>query len=448
MSVEDQSTAAALAEWAAGFVPGEEDLALARRALIDTLAVARAADGHALAPLAAKLGEAGRLATLAHVLDYDDLHLPSTTHVSAVCVPVALAAGGDARAYLAGAGVMARLGTMLGWSHYSQGWHVTCTAGAPAAAVTAAVARGLDAEATARAIALALPAAGGVQRAFGSAAKSLQVGFAADAGVRAADLAAAGASADPAALDQWIGLVGGSAQAFAAAPAVPGGLAIKAYPCCYALQRPIEAAREALGGEPVPAEQVVGVTVRLDEDVMRPLIHHRPRTGLEAKFSLEYAIAAAILDAHPGLASFGDEAVARPEARSVVELVRIEAAPGGGDLLSGQVEVAIELAGGATRAAAVELPRGAPDRPLDEAALRQKVTDCAGADAAELLAADWLSSGSHLLWDRVSGDERAGGRGRSEDGGADPPRPQRAGADRRPRRQRREGDRDGAGLRL
>src|SRR5487761_1241597 len=101
----------------------------------------------------------------------------TSSHISAVCVPAALAAGGDARAYLAGAGVMARLGVALGWSHYASGWHVTCTAGAPAAAVAAAVALGLPPDRIATALALAVPAAGGVQRAFGSSGKALQVGF-------------------------------------------------------------------------------------------------------------------------------------------------------------------------------------------------------------------------------------------------------------------------------
>lgn len=389
VGAEGRDTALELAEWATGFVPDEDDLALARRSLVDTVAVTRAAAGNPIEPLAAQLGEAGRMVTLAHVLDYDDLHLPSTSHVSAVCVPVALACGGDARAFLAGAGTMARLGGMLGWAHYSQGWHATCTAGAPAAAVTAAVARGLDAEATARAIALALPAAGGVQRAFGTASKSLQVGFAADAGVRAAALAAAGAQANPAALDQWLDLVGGTPRAFEPTPAVPGGLAIKPYPCCYALQRPIEAARDALSGETVAAEDVAAVAVRLDEDVLQPLIHSHPATGLEGKFSLEYALAAALLDGRPGFASFEDAAVARPAARALIERVRVETSPGGGGLLSGTVEVEIELAGGETRAAAVELPPGAPGNPLDAAAFAAKVGDCAGEDAQGVLASDW-----------------------------------------------------------
>ena len=202
-------TAEALARWAHDLRPSPEDLALAERSLLDTMAVTLAARQDPLAGLAAALPDAARWAAVGHVLDFDDLHLESTAHVSVVCVAATLAVGGDARAYLAGAGVMARLGTALGWTHYARGWHATCTAGAPAAAVAAAVALELPAERIATALALAVPAACGVQRAFGSAAKPLQVGFAADAGVRAARLAAAGADADPGAVDQWLRLVGG-----------------------------------------------------------------------------------------------------------------------------------------------------------------------------------------------------------------------------------------------
>src|SRR5438309_6179286 len=203
------SVAVALARWAADLEPEPGDLELADRSLLDAVAVTLAARRHRVARLAASLPEGARWAVAGHVLDFDDLHMPSTTHVSVVCVPTALATGGGARAYLAAAGVMARLGTALGWRHYSAGWHATCTAGAPAAAAGAAVALGLDAERIATAMALAVPAAGGVQRAFGTDAKSLQVGFAVDAGIRAGRLAAAGATADTRAVDVWLELVGG-----------------------------------------------------------------------------------------------------------------------------------------------------------------------------------------------------------------------------------------------
>ena len=266
---------------------------------------------------------------VAHLIDYDDLHLPSTSHISAVCLPAALAVGGDTRAYLAAAGVMARLGEMLGWAHYDAGWHATCTAGAPAAAVAAGLALGLDVEQLANAISLAIPAAGGVSAAFGTDGKALQVGFAADAGVRAARLAHRGATADPAALDQWLALTRGHRRPIRHAPAIPGGLAVKAYPCCYALQRPIAAVRTAIGERRLRVSEIDTIRVTLPEDVLRPLIRARPRSGLEGKFSLHYAVAATILDRHPGLLSFSDAAIGRPEAQRLLEHVAIDATPGG-----------------------------------------------------------------------------------------------------------------------
>jgi len=176
-------------------VPSADDLALADRALLDTVAVGLAAHEEPILGIAAVLPEEAQWAVACHMLDFDDLRMPSTTHISTVCLPVALSLGGGTRSYLAGAGVMARVGIALGWPHYAAGWHATATAGAIGAAAGAAVALGLDADGVGRAMALAVPTAGGVQRSFGTHGKSLQVGFAAHACVRAARLAAAGASA-------------------------------------------------------------------------------------------------------------------------------------------------------------------------------------------------------------------------------------------------------------
>ncbi|MFC8502611.1 MmgE/PrpD family protein [Pedococcus sp. NPDC057267] len=374
------SPAHELADWAASLTPTADDLALADRALLDTVAVAVAAREHPVTRIASDLPDAARWAVAGHVLDFDDLHMASTTHVSVVCVPSTLATGGDARAYLAGAGVMARLGTALGWPHYSAGWHATCTAGAPAAAVAAGTALGLDAGRLADAIALALPAAGGVQLAFGSDTKSLQVGFAAEAGVRAAALAAAGATADPGALEQWIDLVGGDPAALdLGGPAVPGGLAIKVYPCCYALQRPISALAD-LARDGLDPATVTRVVLRTPRGTVAPLTHHRPQTGLQAKFSLEYAAAAALLDTHQGFASFTDEAVRRPEAQRLVELVEVELSEGGDWLLAGELEAQVHT-GATVRQARLRLPPGSPDRPPTREELATKVADClAGTD--------------------------------------------------------------------
>ncbi len=367
--------AADMATWAASVAPGPADVELADRALVDTVAVTLAAVDDPVAGWTAELPAELRWAAVGHVLDFDDVHLPSTSHVSVVCVSAVLACGGGAREYLAAAGVMARLGAALGWEHYHAGWHATCTAGAPAAAIGAGLALGLDVDGLARAMALAVPAAGGVQRSFGTAGKSLQVGFATSAGVRAARLAAAGASADPAALDQWFTLVGGSGALDLDGAIVPDGLAVKLHPCCYALQRPISATRAL---PPVAVDEVAAVRVATPRSALQPLIHSAPSTGLEGKFSMEYAVAAAMLDGFPGRASFTDAAVARPSARQLVERVDLRPEPGGTGILAGDVRVTVERTDGSTDEAVLDVPAGHPCRPPSEAELAAKVVDCVG----------------------------------------------------------------------
>ena len=380
--------AAALAHWAVTTEPSPADLELADRSLLDTVAVALAARTHEIRPVVDALEtRAARWAALAHVIDFDDLHLPSTTHISTVCVPVALATAGHdgdraARAYLAGAGVMARLGTALGWEHYTQGWHATTTSGAIAAAVVAGVAHGLTETQLTNAIALAVPASGGVQRAFGTDAKSLQVGLAAQAGVQAAQLAGAGASADPRAVEAWMSLLGGDpTHPLVDDPAshptmIPDGLAIKVYPACYALQRPIGALRETAGG-PLAAQEVTAIRLNTPRGTVTPLVHSRPQTGLEGKFSLEYAAATALLDDHSGFWSFEDEAVQRPDAQRLVELTEITLTDEAGDgLLLGAVNVEVDLADGRTVTGSLDLPPGSPGKPPTAQEMTAKVEDC------------------------------------------------------------------------
>lgn len=390
------SITTALAEWAVSLEPGTQDRALADRALVDTVAVGLAARTEPILDIAAVLPEEAQWAVACHVIDFDDLHLPSTTHISTVCVPVALSLGAGARSYLAGAGVMARVGTALGWPHYSAGWHATTTAGAIGAAAGAAVALGLDSDGVSRAMALAVPAAGGVQRSFGTDGKSLQIGFAAHAGVRAARLAAAGASADPYAVDDWILLLGGSAaRVDLARPAIiPDGLAVKLYPCCYALQRPIGAAA-ALRAGGVDLSSLRRIVVRTPKVTVKPLIHSRPRTGLEAKFSLEYAVVAALLDEHIGFATFSDAKVGRPAVTRLIELVEVELTEGGDHLLAGEVDIAVHTDEGVHRAALAH-PPGSPQNPPTDQALRLKIADCLAGIPVQASDITWASAAGLL----------------------------------------------------
>jgi 2-methylcitrate dehydratase PrpD len=244
-------------------------------------------------------------------------------------------------------------------------------------------------------MALAVPAAGGVQAAFGTHSKSLQVGFAAEAGVRAARLACQGASADPGALDAWLGMVGGQIQPIPPGPAVPGGLAVKVFPCCYALQRPLAAVREIrhkIDGE------VTHVQVCTPGATVQPLIHDRPRTGLEGKFSLPYGIACALLDDYPGFASFTDAAVNRPEAQRLLSRVVLDRTPGGTGLLDGEVAIRVDLASGTSLHTRLAHPPGSPSRTPTAAELDGKLAAC-GPDVPALLSGvTWEAAPELLEW--------------------------------------------------
>ena len=131
-----------------------------------------------------------------------------------------------------------------------------------------------------------------------------------------------------------------------------------------------------------------------------------PTTGLEGKFSLQYAVAATLLDGRPGIESFTDEAVARPAAQALLARVEVDAAPGGDWLLAGDVAIELTLADGSTLHAQLDLPPGAPDRPPSPAELAEKVADCTGELADEVLAVGWLDAGA-LLRERLPGPQRA-----------------------------------------
>jgi 2-methylcitrate dehydratase PrpD len=172
-------------------------------------------------------------------------------------------------------------------------------------------------------------------------------------------------------------------------PAVPGGLAIKLYPACYAVQRPIGA---VLAVPPIDIDTVSRIVVCTPEAAVTPLIHHRPVTGLQAKFSLEYAVAAALLDRHPGLDSFSDSAVRRPAVQRLLGLVDVRCTPGGAGLLDGEVEIAIDVSHSETVRSVLKYPPGAPQRPPTDRELSAKITDCVSGTEAHPRAWTWANA--------------------------------------------------------
>jgi 2-methylcitrate dehydratase PrpD len=171
-------------------------------------------------------------------------------------------------------------------------------------------------------------------------------------------------------------LVGGDPTALdLCGPAVPGGLATKIYPCCYALQRPISALA-GLAGEVEDWRDVVRIVLHTAASTVEPLIHHAPTTGLEGKFSIEYAAATALLDAHQGLDSFTDAAVRRHEAQEIMGMVEVDLEPGGTDLLSGRLTAEVELTDGTVLSASQRFPPGSPQMAAGGDDLAAKLADC------------------------------------------------------------------------
>jgi 2-methylcitrate dehydratase PrpD len=168
---------------------------------------------------------------------------------------------------------------------------------------------------------------------------------------------------------------------------------MKLYPCCYALQRPIAAVARLPG---MSAGEVQSVRVSTPAGSLTPLIHHRPSTGLEGKFSLEYGVVAALLDGHPGLESFTDEAVQRREAQRLMGLIEAIPTDGGEGLLDGELSVEVRLRDGGTTTAGLKSPPGSPDRPATDEEIGQKAERCAGTQAAEIRQLDWRSAAAFL----------------------------------------------------
>jgi 2-methylcitrate dehydratase PrpD len=372
-----------------------------RVALLDWLACAAAGSREPAAKAARATGD-GLLERVTaagcagHVLDFDDTYTPGLVHASAPVAPVALllAAALDRDveatldAFAAGWEATAALARASHPALYARGWHPTPVCGTVGAA--AAAARLLElGEADARhAAALALLHASGLRSAFGSQGKAIQVGAAAAAGLHAARLAAHGARAP---LDEIAGGPAGFGTAYGGRWAEPDGVPaiaenwIKAYPCCLGTHSPIEA---ALSLRDTPAARLP-LRVVVHPVARQAAVHDDVADGLQAKFSIPYLVAFALLRGAPRLHDFDSvDEEARALARHSIELAT--------DARLGEMEARLE-SGGET-VARVETALGSPARPMDAERLRDKLhqladgrldgaLDAPGATAGEIVAA-------------------------------------------------------------
>ncbi|HLI13836.1 MAG TPA: MmgE/PrpD family protein [Alphaproteobacteria bacterium] len=353
-------------------------------------------------------------ATAAHALDFDDNCYAGVVHGSAVIVPAALAVaetvnapGADlVTALVAGAEAEYALGAATGSDFYERGWWTTGVFGPVGAAAATARLLGLDARATASALGMALAGSGTTKACFGTDAKPLLAGRAAEAGVVAALLAARGATGPAGAVEQPHGFArvlnrgvfdDGEIDALGRRwRLLDPGIDVKRIPICLSSHAAVDAVRALAATHRIAAPDVVRVVCDVPAMAAANLAYHHPRNRREAMFSMPFAIATTLLFGDVGLRQLAADVIGDPRIAQLMDKVAMvtgsswdarrvsRAAPEG-------ASVRIELRDGEVVECFCEAPRGAASRPLAMEEIEAKFRDCASLVYDAKMADDLLS---------------------------------------------------------
>lgn len=365
---------------------------------------------------------------LAHSLEYDDTHTPSVIHGGAVVIPTALAmaeehsASGDelVRALVVGFEVLIRLGLAAPGAFQARGFQTTAICGPFAAALMSGLMMGLDEEQLVAALGIAGSQPGGIFEYLsdGSSVKQVHQGWASQAGIAAARLSRAGFTGPRTVLEGRFGVYRTYGDTEPRVDVLDDlgsvwetlALSIKPYPCCHFNHAFIDGALR-LRPEIADPREVSAIHCRIPEPavaiVCEPADRKKaPASGYEAKFSLPYAVAAALVDGEVGHRSFTDAAASR---QAVMELAAKVAYRPANDLgyprnLAGELEIV--LTSGESKTVSVLQHPGGPDRPLADADVVAKFVD----NAAPVADAAWAQRFAHgvLSEDEVPDAARLG----------------------------------------
>ncbi len=277
----------------------------------------------------------------AHALDFDDVALrghPSVILVSAI-IPLAQELNSTGiemmNAYLAGYETWGELVYRETDMHHMKGWHPTGVFGAVAAAAACASLRKLDSHQASNAIGIGASLSAGLMANFGSMTKPLHVGRAAQNGIIASRLASLGFTAANDALEHpqgFLAALSPSKKVDLQRP-IRGmsehlyiqeyGLNIKKYPTCYYTHRAIDAVLKLNEEHSITLDEIQGIEVLISKEHSAILRNHEPKTALEAKFSIEFAMASALIDGCVGMLQLTDSSVLRPEIQNLMKKVKV-----------------------------------------------------------------------------------------------------------------------------
>jgi len=342
--------------------------------------------------------------TAAHAADYDDMAHAMGGHPSVTLVPVILALGESLgstgaevlEAYVVGFEAECRIGHVVNPDHYERGWHPTSTIGVFGAAAAAARLLKLDTKATTTALAISGSLASGIKANFGTMTKPLHVGQCVRNGLMAAQLAAGGFTANPAALEHKQGyfqtydglanvhierLLLGAGEGLEVEQESVG---LKQFPCCGSTHPAIRGML-ALRQDGLKAAEVESIEIMTNRRRLPHTNNPRPTSALSAKFSIQYSTVRALLDGAPRLRHFEGNSYAEAAVSDLLSRTSIAAySPTAdaaqheeGNEMAADITVLTKDGRTLTSHARHQLGRGGED-PMSVDELFEKYSDCAG----------------------------------------------------------------------
>jgi 2-methylcitrate dehydratase PrpD len=274
--------------------------------------------------------------------------------------------------------------------HYQRGWHCTSTLGAISAAAGASRLFGLDAAATEHALAIAASSASGLKENFGTMVKPLHAGLAARDGVMAALLAKGGLTGSAKAIDGPQGYLRAfDSEGTDLANAVGDlgsrweildtGITVKLYPSCAGTHPTLDALLDLRAQHGFTEADVYRIEVDVDPIVPTILIFDRPSGALEAKFSLPFCAAAAVVFGRVGIDTFDDEPLRDQRVAALMPAVtmHVDEAIGRGKPALTEARVQVRLKNGRSLVQEAHGARGYPANPATAEQLAAKFLACA-----------------------------------------------------------------------
>ncbi|MFP3950549.1 MAG: MmgE/PrpD family protein [Candidatus Bathyarchaeia archaeon] len=343
--------------------------------------------------------------TSGHADDYDDTQLSKApdriygllTHPTVPVLAAALAVG-EARdssgevllkAFIDGFEVECKLAEAIKPEHYQRGFHTTATIGTFGSMAATAKLMNLDERALRYSIGIASSLSSGIRANFGTMTKPLHAGMAASNGILACQLGSRGFTSDRRALDgEWgfMNILGGGAEPERLIgkmgnpySIVEPGATIKMYPCGSLAQPSMDAILELVKDHDLKPDDVEEIRLYAGPNILGPLRYNQPANALEAKFSLQFALATILLCRRAGIKEYTIQWVKNKRLREEMKKVKtihdeeIEAM--GTDRMRSRIEV--DLVSGEMLEKFADTARGMPEKPLKQSDIEEKYHECA-----------------------------------------------------------------------